>query len=177
MEKSEKTKRISFTAIAVSFLFLFNPSISIIDVLPDFIGYIILTLALTKLADMSDTFWEAQRRFKFLIIIDAIKIVALFWSFSMASGNERNSSLLLWSFVFAVLDMVFLIPALIKLFAGMTELAFAHDSNYLLGASGKGKTPTDKIRKLSITFVVFKAVISFCPSLPSLPRRIIGSLW
>ena len=50
MTKAEKNKRISFTAIAVSFVFLFNPSISIIDVLPDLIGYVILVAALTRLA-------------------------------------------------------------------------------------------------------------------------------
>ena len=168
MDKTEKTKRISFSAIAVSFAFLFNPSISIVDILPDFIGYIILTVALTKLADMNDTFFEVQRKFRFLIVIDAVKILALFWAFSMASGNERNSSLLLWSFVFAVLDMVFLIPALIKLFSGMTELAYAHESTYLLGTSKKRKTPTDRIRALSVFFVVFKATVSFLPELTEL---------
>lgn len=168
MEKTEKTKRISFSAIAVSFVFLFNPSISIIDVLPDFIGYIILTLALTRLADLNDTFWEAQKKFKMLIILDALKILAIFWSFSMASGNERNSSLLLWSFVFAVFDVVFLVPALIKLFSGMTELAFAHEGAYLLKTDKKGKNPTDKIRRLSIIFVIFKAVVTFLPELTEL---------
>ena len=168
MKKSEKTKRISFGAIAVSFVFLFNPSISIIDILPDFIGYIILTLALTKLADLNDTFWEAQRKFKFLIILDALKLLAIFWSFSMASGSERNSSLLLWSFVFAVLDIIFLVPALIKLFSGMTELGFAHESDYLISTGKKGRNPTDRIRRLSIIFVVFKAVVTFLPELTEL---------
>ena len=168
MNKLKRNKRISFGAIAVSFAFLFNPSISIVDILPDFIGYIILTVALTKLADMNDTFFEAQRKFRFLIIVDALKLLALFWAFSMASGNERNSSILLWSFVFAVLDMVFLVPALIKLFSGMTELAYAHESAYLLGVSKKGRTPTDRIRRLSVTFVIFKAVVSFLPELTEL---------
>ena len=66
MEKAKNKKRISFTAIAVSFVFLFNPNISIIDFLPDFIGYIILTVALINLADLNDTFWEAQKSLSFL---------------------------------------------------------------------------------------------------------------
>ena len=167
MKKNEKEKRISFGAIAVSFVFLFNPSISIVDFLPDFIGYIILTLALTKLADLNDTFWEAQKKFKALIIVDAFKLLAVFWAFSMASPNERRSSLLLWGFVFAVLDIVFLVPALIKLFAGMTELGLTYESSYIQGAADR-KNPTDRIRKLSLAFVIFRAVVTFLPELTEL---------
>ena len=173
MKKAEKNKRISFTAIAVSFVFLFNPCISIIDVLPDLIGYVILVAALTRLADLNDTFFEVQRRFKFLIAIDALKLFALFWCFVISSGNERSASLLLWSFVFAVLDVVFLIPALSKLFAGMAELGLLYESSYVIEERIRrngtpSKNPTDRIRALSVAFVAFKAIVTVLPEFTEL---------
>lgn len=173
MEKIKNDKRISFTAIAVSFVFLFNPSISIIDFLPDFIGYIILTAALTNLADLNDTFWEAQKKFKFLIILDACKMFALIWSFALSNGAQRNSSILLWSFVFVVFDMIFLVPALLKLFSGMIELGLVYDSSFVIkervSKSGRAKkNPTASIRALTIMFIVFKNVVTLLPELTEL---------
>jgi hypothetical protein len=169
MDKTEKTKKISFSAIAVSFAFLFNPSISIVDILPDFIGYIILTVALTKLADMNDTFFEAQRKFRFLIVIDAVKILALFWAFSMASGNERNSSLLLWSFVFGLAEVAFLAPSFVKLFDGFGELGNFHVNTSIHGSKYvDGKSHTEKLKSLSVFFVVFRAIMTLLPELASL---------
>jgi len=169
MDKVEKNRKISFTAIAVSLVFLFNPNISIVDILPDFIGYIIIAVSLTNLADLNDAFFEAQKKFKFLILIDAFKLVALLWSFGMTSGNERSSSILLWTFVFAVLDFVFAIPAFIKLFSAMTELGFLYDGDYVLGAKEKNsKNNTDKIRFFTVFFLAFKAVVALLPELTEL---------
>ena len=97
----------------VAFIFLFNPSISIIDPLPDLIGYIILSIALSKLAMISETLYDAKRAFERLVILDAGKLFAIVWVFGVDSVSERNTSLLLWSFVFGVLEIIFAIPAYI----------------------------------------------------------------
>ncbi len=165
---SEK-KNMRFGLMTLSVLFLFNPNINIIDVLPDFIGYILLCIALTPLADMNDSFAEASTAFKKMILIDAGKVVALFWVFGISVVSERNSSLLLWSFAFGVLEMVFVIPAFIKLFKGFSELGYIYDNTSVVGRAGRGKKSyTDKTRKLTVIFIGLKALMSFLPELADL---------
>ena len=52
---SERKERILFMKIGymiVGCIFLFNPFINIIDILPDFIGYLFIMRALTELSDL-----------------------------------------------------------------------------------------------------------------------------
>ena len=82
MRTAEK-KQISWGLFAIAFVFLFNPNIAIIDPLPDFFGYIILSVALTKLAMINESIYEAKRAFDRMIIVDIGKIIAIFWIFGI----------------------------------------------------------------------------------------------
>ena len=106
---TEKKKIIGRAPLILGFLFLFNPNITIIDFLPDFIGYILLCVSLSKIADLNDHLYDAYTIFKRMILIDAGKWLAIFWTFSMPVVSEKNSSLLLWTFVFAVVELICLI--------------------------------------------------------------------
>ena len=163
-------KIINFSLIGASLVFLFNPNVNIIDFLPDFVGYIILCVALTNLADISETVAEAHAIFKKLILIDAAKLVAMMWVFGMSVVSERNSSLLLWSVVLGVLELLFASPAFIKLFSGIMELGYLHNNTSVLGAKKEGarKNYTDKIKGFTVFFVGFKAILSFLPELSDL---------
>ena len=48
MKDNNQKAKMPWILLAVAFVFIFNPNISIIDVLPDFIGYIIVSVALTR---------------------------------------------------------------------------------------------------------------------------------
>ncbi len=163
--------KISFFPIGLSLIFLFNPNIAVVDPLPDFIGYILLSLSLVKIADINETVAEAASIFNKMILIDAAKLFAIVWIFWISPPSEENSAVLLWSFVFGVLEMVFLIPAFIKLFKGLVELGYFHDNRAILGSkikkSGKParKNYTEKIRFLTVFFIALKATMSFLPEL------------
>ncbi len=162
-------KPINFGAIGIAMIFLFNPNVNIIDVLPDFIGYILLCVAITSLADINDTVAEALEAFKRLIFIDAAKILAVLWVFGISVTSERNSSLMLWSFAFGVLEIAFAVPAFIKLFAGISSLGYLHDNSAVFGTGRfSKKTNTDKTRNLTVIFVTLKALMSFLPELSDL---------
>ena len=62
-------KNMGLWLISLSLIFLFNPNISAVDVLPDFIGYFILSAGISKLADLNFHFAEAQSYFNKLIKI------------------------------------------------------------------------------------------------------------
>ena len=162
-------KHINFMAIGMSFVFMLNPNINIIDVLPDFIGYILLCVALTSLGDINESISEALVTFKRMIFIDAAKLLALMWVFGISVTSEYNSSLMLWSFVFGVVEMIFLIPAYLKLFKGFAELGYFHTNTSIIGTKGKSKKNyTDKLRSLTVFFIVLKSTMSFLPELSDL---------
>lgn len=151
----------------IAFLFLFNPNITVIDPLPDFIGYILLCVALYRVADLNDSINSAYNSFKRMIFVDACKIVAIMWAFGMSVTTEKNTSLLLWTFIFAVLEMIFLIPAYSRLFGGLTQLGYLYPNSSLLEARGDS-SKTDKMRNATVVFVSVRAVMSVLPELADL---------
>lgn len=162
-------KKINFIAIGLSFIFMFNPNINIIDILPDFIGYIILCVMLTSLGDINESISEALVIFKRMIFIDAAKLLALMWVFGISVTSEYNSSLMLWSFVFGVIEIIFLIPAYVKLFKGLAELGYFHSNTSIIGTKTNSKRNyTDKIRSFTVFFVLLKSTMSFLPELSDL---------
>ena len=166
----KKKNNISFGIFALAFVFLFNPCVSILDPLPDLIGYIILSLALSKIAMISETLYDARRAFERLAIIDAGKIIAVFWVFGIdVGGSERNIALLLWSFVFGVLEVIFAIPAYLKLFEGFSTLGNFYTNTAIHGRKGNKKRGyTDFIKCFSLFFIVFKAVLTCLPEITAL---------
>ncbi len=166
---SVNTKKIKmpWLVMALGFVFILNPNITVIDFMPDFLGYIIISLSLTKLSYMSETLAEAKKAFERMILIDGGKTLAILWIFGMESANERASSLLLWSFVFGVLEAIFLIPTYIKLFRGLSELGDFHTNTSIHNTNGK-KSHTDKIKIFTIAFIVFKAFMTVLPEFADL---------
>ncbi|MBO7303172.1 MAG: hypothetical protein J6U68_03190, partial [Clostridia bacterium] len=158
LAKKEKSFKIFWGAFAIAFVFLFNPNVAIIDPLPDLIGYLILSLALTKAAMINETLYDAKRSFERLVILDAGKLIAIVWTFGIEAASERDTSLLLWSFVFGVLEVLLAIPAYVKLFEGFTLFGNFHPNTSILGIKeSKKKSHTDFFKALSVFFVIFKA--------------------
>ena len=118
LAKKEKNFKIFWGAFAIAFVFLFNPNVAIIDPLPDLIGYLILSLALSRVAMINETLYDAKRSFERLVVLDAGKLIAIVWTFGIEAASERDTSLLLWSFVFGVLEVLLAIPAYVKLHLG-----------------------------------------------------------
>lgn len=156
-----QNKSMKFKGFVLALIFLCNPNISIIDPLPDFIGYIIISLALVKFADMNDTLSDALTIFKRLILIDAAKILAIFWTFGMTVTTERDTSLLLWPFVFGVLEIIFVNQAFSRLFSGIASLGTVCENTSVLG--GGKRSYTGRIKALTFVFVTFKALMCVLP--------------
>ena len=167
--RGEKSRGINipWMLIAIGFIFLVNPNISIIDPLPDFIGYIIISIALSKLSLLSETLADAKKSFERMILIDGAKILAIIWVFGIDSSSERASSLLLWCFVFSVLEGIFLIPSCVKLFKGISDLGDYHENVSIHSQNGK-KSYTDRMKFFTLAFVVIKAIMTVLPEVSSL---------
>ncbi len=168
-ENNKALKRIPWLLLALGFIFTVNPNVSIIDVLPDFIGYIIICTALGKLSMLSETIADAKRAFEKMIVVDAGKALAIVWIFGVGSVSERSSSLLLWSFVFGVLEAIFLIPCYLKLFKGLSDLGDYYPNSTIHTSKRTGViSHTDVMKIFSIVFIVVKAFMTVLPELADL---------
>ncbi len=167
-----KKVRKNIIGIAIACLFIFNPNISVLDIFPDFIGYIILSLCVARLADLNDVLDEARVAFTRMIWIDLSKIIAIFWIFGMNVTAEYTSSLMLWSFVFGVLEILFAAPAFSKLFEGLFQIGNHYPNEAILKRKNRpfsekprAKNETERIRSFTMVFIYLKAIMSFLPEL------------
>lgn len=160
-------KIIRSAPLYIGFLFLCNPNITVIDFMPDFIGYVLICIALYRMCDLGDKLTEAYEAFKKMALIDAGKVLAIFWIFGMAVPSERNTSVLLWTFVFSLIELIVLIPAYTKLFAGLTDIGYRYPSDALFGMKKRGSR-TDSMRIFTYVFVALKSVLTVLPEFADL---------
>ena len=83
-------------------IFLFNPVISVFDILPDFIGYLLLMKAFSNASYVYDNADETRYAFKAMAVVSIFKLVSLvilpFTDATMA---------LVFSFSFAIIEVLF----------------------------------------------------------------------
>ena len=115
-------KNLGLGLVCISFLFLFNPVLAVIDILPDFIGYLLLCIGISQLADMNYHFEESLRYFKRMLVVSIIQMFSIFLLFGLVTGRERPTAILLFSFTFAIVEIIFLTHAYNQFFEGFLYL-------------------------------------------------------
>ncbi|MBE6666051.1 MAG: hypothetical protein E7603_07530 [Ruminococcaceae bacterium] len=108
----------------VGCIFLCNPFIHIIDILPDFIGYLFILKALSELSDLERNICNARKRFQSALWVSLVKC-ALVFGFMIYDSTWY----LILTFSFAVLECMYLIPAFADLFYGISYLEERHTNH------------------------------------------------
>jgi len=175
-----------FGCIAAGMLFLFNPNINVIDILPDFIGYILIyhglfrmSYATPKLADARGIVWK-------LSIVTALRLLSL-----ILLPYTSDTFILVLVFVFAVLELMYLLPAVGSLFDGFYALGTRFDADSVFDSrnvirveknsfaeggqrrAGRRKISrtvegAERLRSFTYLFLVVKTVTSVLPELTAL---------
>jgi len=169
-----RIRRTDFLLFCLAPFFIFNPDIAIIDFLPDFIGYIMMLIPLRKLRDVNDRFDDAKKQIWIALLINAAKYGALFLSFGAIGSKEGGSasSLMMFSLVFAILDIIFVTYAFRTFFDAMQKAGERYDNTAVTGNRQKKKkgalvpdkrNRTDRIKRSTCIFIVAKAL---CYALP-----------
>ena len=148
-----KSKHIRFIPVYLGLLFFFNPYFAVLDLLPDFIGAILICIGLSGFSAVNGNVKDAKDAFFKLIFVDIAKTLCLM--ISMGAGTtEQPTALLLISFSAAVVGLFFLIPAMIKLFDALVSLATLQDCEALYRTQSRGLSHLDIMQRRTIRFYI-----------------------
>jgi len=155
------------TLIAVGIFFLFNPFINIVDILPDFIGYILILLSTSKLSRLNAPFARSNKYFLYLLYTASAKIAVLLL---LSLSKTDAVMLLLMSFVFGGFEISFGIPAFNNLFDGFSESAidFYYDKDAAHSRSATIDAVCSSAKSFTAFFIIARSVLSVLPELASL---------
>jgi hypothetical protein len=150
----------AFARCAAGALFLLNPNFHLIDLLPDAIGYLLIVLGLRAIEPVSPSIEEARARFSMLLRVSVVRITALPLTFVV--GYDEKTFILVFTFAFALVETIYLLPAFHYLYDGTSYLALRYGS-----APAKTKPP----RIISAVFAVGRAALNVLPELQYLPMQ------
>ena len=125
MEKV-KNKNLYIGYITAGFIFLFFPSLSIFDIMPDFIGYLLITKGVTCLFDLNEDISSARSSFIKLFFINLAKTVLSPLLISLKDETTTMTAV----FIFSIIEGILLYSALDSLFVGVNYLAERADSRF-----------------------------------------------
>ena len=168
-----KRKNMGIGLLGIGLFFLLNPTVSIIDVIPDFIGYILMAAGLDMLADMEDHFASAKKSYVLLAVISGIKTLCC-----LILPFIDGTFIILLAFVFAVGECVLFIPAITNTIGGFHYYGLRYESESCYGIYKKAKVngveKNVRVRStgavLTYAYVVFiiRALGYVLPEIPTL---------
>jgi len=170
--------------LLLALIFLANPNINVIDILPDFVAYFIIAISLGYASDRSPYFAEARADFFKLCIVSLAKIPALFIQMLVRSGNVGDNDVgALFAFTFGVIEIIITVSAINNLFNALFYLgqrSYACPTLARFSLSKKNpdkKSSPEALRAFAIVFVALKCAAYSLPELLLLSKSVsVGQL-
>ena len=160
-------KNLGIGLLLIGAFFLFEPTMAgVLDLLPDAIGCLLMMLGLRALADLDDYMESAITMFKRMLIVGTCRFFSAFWLFGFCTPKERPVTTLLIAFVAGVFELIFLTSAFKAMFDGFLYLGSRHGGTAMFG--DQQKNATAHIWKVTLVFIIAKAVITALPEFSSL---------
>ncbi len=173
----KKTRPIGFGMVFSGLLLFFNPYFAVVDILPDFIGCLLVYFGLTRISTLYRGMAEARLAFLKLFGVYLAKDIAVIVVFGMSTNAERPVGLLLVGFAAAVVGLYFAFSAFRALFDGFYGLAVTRDCPALYGKykqrrwlwqEGIERSRTEIALRASLIFLVVREVICLLPEFSAL---------
>ena len=162
-----------FGLLIAGLVFLFNPTVNLIDPMPDAIGYALLILALRYTAEVFPHFDTAHRKFRILLLINLAKIPAAILMLRIATGNPTERTVItIFSLAFAIAEWIFLLPALHALSEGFTYLGEREGIRSAITLR-KSERALDRLRLCTLIFFIVKGACTFLPEMLFVPTEYI----
>lgn len=163
--------------LMLAVLFLCNPTVGFVDILPDCIGFLMLTLGLSRLADLNEHLADAKKKFQILFFAGLGQLFATWLIYGFMTSLEQEMhpyekpmAILLCTFVVAVLYLVVAIPAFRDLFSGLDRLGERFGGCFLqpINKAGKRRSRQDRsyaegMKRGTVMFYIAFALLSVLP--------------
>ena len=138
-------------------IFLCNPLINIIDVLPDFFGILFLLKGLQKWADLCPNVADAVaglQKYRWFMLLKMLAMI-------LVPLSVEDTDVLVLTFGFLVVECIYLIPAISRIFDGMEYFGTRFNGRAIF-ANMKN------VRTLTNIFIVGRLILTLLPELCSL---------
>ena len=177
MSKKEKYR---YGSIIFALAMIINPNINVVDLLPDFIGYIIIARAISDACLSTPYFSEAKKYVLRLLWLSVLRLPAFLLIVSVRGGNTLDGDIIvLMTLVFCVAEALLLIFAISNLFSGLFYMGERCNTVNLISdfkLSGKRTSSVDGLKTAAYVFAVLKPSLNFLPELLRLTKTVeIGS--
>jgi len=160
-----KKENMGFLWLLLGGCFLWNPIVGVKDFLPDAIGYFLLCLGVSRLADLNDDLAEAQKAFRAMLWVSLGHLAAwiLVSGFLQKTEMDMNQYeepvwVLVFAFVFLALQWYFMLPAWKLFFKGLSDLAEYHGGNVI-----SGRLQCERMISRTRWFVIIKTILTVLP--------------
>ncbi len=150
-------KRLGYGYFIAAVIFIFNPCVNIVDILPDFFGYLFLLKGLEKWADLCPNIADAvsglgRLRWFMLIKLPVVLLIPIF---------KDDTFVLLMTFSFVLIELIYAVPAAGRIFDGLEYFGTRFDGNSIF-------TGLKDLRLLTSIFLFAKSALCVLPELASL---------
>ena len=112
----------------IAFIFLANPLVSNIDILPDLVAYVLIMIALSKPSYFDTKAFSAYKSARTMAVVSSFKLISVYFTTIYLDVTLS----LLFSFVFFIIELIFGIPLLIRLFGYFSNVALATENERIL---------------------------------------------
>lgn len=166
-------------AVCLGFLFFLNPCVGTVDIMPDFVGALLILYGTKKISFVSDRVEGVLPKLWGMVAVSIVKTVLMLFS-----GSFGGSTQVLLTFAFSVVEGILLLNVTGALSDGLESLKIRYGTNFTAGdslsesdPSAHGGRPEKKKRrrkaeekfniskfKLPIcAYTVFRLVMCFLP--------------
>ncbi|MBR0235673.1 MAG: hypothetical protein IJQ37_04375 [Clostridia bacterium] len=135
--------------VFIGCFFLIDPTVELIDILPDAIGVGLILFGMSKLSDLYPKIAEAKRRATVALYVALAKALCLVGTLTRFFDGTMSLTL---SLVFGVLECIFLMPALSSFFDALGDIS-------------PHKKERANIKTLTTVFFVLRAVGACAPGI------------
>ena len=154
--------------VIVGAFFLFDPYVTVIDILPDCIGYLLVYVGIRRIADLDDRLAEAALGIRRLALLGVARLICTFLAFGFVSHTERPVFILLVLFVFAVLDCMVAIPMWKNVGEGLIYLGSRLDGQAVFARPNaaydkKHRNITERLVRFSTVFFLAREALAVLP--------------
>ena len=149
-------KKMGIGSLIASAVFFFNPCINIIDPLPDFFGVVLLINGLRKWGDLCPGISDAIQGLQKLRWLMLLKML-----FMALVPIVDDTYVLIFTFGFAILELIYMLPAIGRIFDGFEYF----------GTRFNGRSvyrDYKNVRTITFMFFIVKNVLAVIPELCSL---------